>query len=49
MKNKTALACQRCQTRNYWTTKTSNSREERLQIKKYCKKCAAHTMHAETK
>lgn len=46
---KIALACQRCQNRNYWTTKPSAGSQERLQMNKYCKTCAAHTMHAETK
>ncbi|MFC4736698.1 50S ribosomal protein L33 [Bacillus daqingensis] len=46
---KVALACQTCNSRNYWTTKSTDSRQTRLQIKKYCKTCGSHTMHAETK
>ncbi|QKS69684.1 50S ribosomal protein L33 [Paenalkalicoccus suaedae] len=49
MSMKVTLACQRCQTRNYTTTKTLANNNERLEIKKYCKTCGAHTVHAETK
>jgi large subunit ribosomal protein L33 len=45
-----ALACELCGARNYKTTKAAGAPEgERLRMKKFCKACAQHTWHAETK
>ncbi|MCR8613366.1 MAG: 50S ribosomal protein L33 [Mycoplasma sp.] len=46
MKSKIMLACEICHTRNY---KTNKSKEERVRVKKFCKKCRKHTMHLEEK
>jgi len=40
------LACSICKNRNYQTTKR---REQRLEMKKYCRQCNEHTTHIETK
>ncbi|MEI5909177.1 50S ribosomal protein L33 [Bacillus spongiae] len=47
MSNKTILACSHCGTRNYSTV--SKKQEQRLEVKKYCKQCNAHTVHKETR
>lgn len=48
MRKKVVLACVDCGNRNYTTMKNSSS-AERLEIKKFCKNCNAHTAHRETK
>ncbi|MGM9988778.1 MAG: 50S ribosomal protein L33 [Bacillaceae bacterium] len=46
---KVSLACSQCGGRNYSTAKNTNTIAERLEIKKFCKNCNAHTIHRETK
>ncbi len=48
MKKKRALACEECGSRNYYTDKNAAT-TERLELKKFCKKCNLHTLHRETK
>ncbi|MFW5648231.1 MAG: 50S ribosomal protein L33 [Candidatus Alkaliphilus sp. MAG34] len=43
------LACTECKQRNYNTSKNKKNDPDRLEIKKYCKFCRAHTIHKETK
>ncbi|NLJ72794.1 MAG: 50S ribosomal protein L33 [Syntrophomonadaceae bacterium] len=43
------LACTECKQRNYQTTKDKRKQTERLELKKYCKFCNAHTIHREIK
>jgi len=43
------LACNGCKRRNYNTTKNKKKTTERLELKKYCPSCRAHTVHRETK
>ncbi|GIN64318.1 50S ribosomal protein L33 2 [Robertmurraya siralis] len=47
MTKKVALACSHCGTRNYSTA--SKKEAERLELKKFCNTCNAHTLHRETK
>ncbi|MDQ0157016.1 50S ribosomal protein L33 [Robertmurraya andreesenii] len=47
MNKKVALACSVCGSRNYSTT--SKKESERLDLKKFCSTCNAHTIHRETK
>ncbi|MGM9923054.1 MAG: 50S ribosomal protein L33 [Bacillus sp. (in: firmicutes)] len=49
MRNKVILACKDCGSRNYSTESSKVSKSERLEIKKFCKTCNAHTLHKETK
>jgi len=42
------LVCERCGSRNYRTTKKRQA-SERLQMKKFCPRCATHTVHRESK
>lgn len=48
-KQKVALACSVCGSRNYTKSVSEGHRTERLELKKYCKYCGAHTLHRETK
>jgi len=43
---KVALVCTECKSRNYRTTKR---RDQKVEIKKFCKSCGTHTVHRETK
>ncbi|ULG71829.1 50S ribosomal protein L33 [Macrococcus brunensis] len=43
---KVAMNCSRCGSRNYTATKQDSA--VRLELKKYCKTCDAHTMHKES-
>lgn len=46
---KITLACQDCKQRNYNMTKDKKTHPDRMETKKYCRFCKAHTMHKETK
>jgi len=43
------LECEVCKKRNYQTEKNTKLQKERLQLKKYCKKCKKHTLYKEAK
>ncbi|WP_347548107.1 50S ribosomal protein L33 [Pseudalkalibacillus hwajinpoensis] len=49
MRKKAVLACVQCNSRNYTTTKNSQTSPSRIEVKKYCKHCDEHTTHRETK
>jgi large subunit ribosomal protein L33 len=49
MRVKVTMACLECKERNYITTKNKKTRADRLEFKKYCPRCAVHTLHKETK
>ena len=49
MRIKIILTCEQCLSRNYTTMKNKQSSVERMEIKKFCRRCNAHTMHKETK
>ena len=46
---KTILACAECGERNYSTAKSQGQKNERLELQKYCPRCARHTQHKETR
>ncbi|MGV3464449.1 MAG: 50S ribosomal protein L33 [Heyndrickxia sp.] len=48
MQKKVALACEKCGSRNY-TVDHTQAQTERLELKKFCRHCNAHTVHRETK
>ncbi|WP_010170039.1 50S ribosomal protein L33 [Bacillus coahuilensis] len=48
MSQKQTLECSTCGSRNYSTPK-KEQQGERLEVKKYCKHCNAHTLHKQTK
>ena len=43
------MACEECKERNYTTFKNKKNNPDRLEVKKYCSRCKAHTLHKETK
>jgi large subunit ribosomal protein L33 len=43
------LACTECRNRNYAQTKNKRKHPDRLELRKYCPRCNAHTIHRETK
>lgn len=49
LRTRITLACTECKQRNYSTTKDKKVMPDRMEIKKYCKFCKAHTLHKETK
>ncbi len=46
---KITLACTDCKQRNYNLTKDKKTHPDRMETKKYCRFCKAHTLHKETK
>jgi len=43
------LACSECKERNYTTTKNRRNDADRLELKKYCRRCRQHRAHRETR
>ncbi|HTY11955.1 MAG: 50S ribosomal protein L33 [Bacteroidota bacterium] len=49
MRDIITLECTVCKNRNYSTTKNKKKQTGRVEYKKYCRFCAKHTPHKETK
>ncbi len=49
MRDLVTLACTECKQRNYSTTKNKRLHPDRMESKKYCRFCAKHTTHRETR
>ncbi len=49
MRDIITLSCGECGRRNYTTTKNKKIKQERLELKKYCRWCRKHTAHKEVK
>ena len=43
------LACTECKERNYTTTKNRRNDPDRLELRKYCRRCRLHRAHRETR
>lgn len=43
------MVCSKCKRANYWTRKHRKRVERKLDYKKHCKWCKAHTTHKEKK
>lgn len=43
------LVCETCKSRNYYTDRNVINTPNKLELKKYCKKCRVQTVHKETK
>ena len=43
------LACTECKRRNYDTVKNKKNTTGRVELKKFCPWCRAHTVHRETR
>ncbi|MCZ0703493.1 large subunit ribosomal protein L33 [Natronobacillus azotifigens] len=48
MQKKIVLACTQCLSRNYQTNKNTQ-KSDRLEVRKFCKRCNEHALHRETK
>jgi large subunit ribosomal protein L33 len=46
---KITMACVDCKNRNYITTKNRRNDPDRIEIKKFCRRCGKHTAHRETR
>ncbi len=46
---KVGLECAVCKARNYRTDKNVTNSQDRLELRKFCKRCNATTLHKETK
>ena len=44
-----SMSCTQCKQRNYMTTKDKKNTPGKLELKKYCRFCNAHTVHKEGK
>ncbi|RIW30005.1 50S ribosomal protein L33 [Bacillus salacetis] len=49
MSSKVVLACNECGSRNYTAPNDRSGKKNRLELKKFCSTCNAHTLHKETK
>ncbi len=49
MREQITLECTECHERNYSTTKNRRKHSGRVEFKKYCPRCNAHTAHKETR
>ena len=43
------LQCTECKERNYVTTKNKKNTPNRLEFKKFCRRCRKHQLHKENK
>ena len=43
------LQCTKCKGINYYSTKNKKTVEKKIELKKHCAKCKAHTIHKEMK
>ncbi len=49
MRELITLECGQCRRRNYSTRRNKKLHTDRLELKKFCRFCRAHTLHKETK
>ena len=49
MRDIITLQCSDCKERNYSVTKNKKKHTERLETKKFCRRCRKHSVHRETK
>jgi len=43
------LACTECRSRNYTTEKNRRSDADRLELRKFCRRCRGHRVHREAR
>jgi large subunit ribosomal protein L33 len=49
VRDQITLACGECKRRNYTTKKNKRLHPDRVEYKKFCSSCRAHTPHKETR
>jgi len=47
--NLIGLKCSVCESRNYYSTRNKKTNKEKIELKKFCKKCKKHEIHKEIK
>jgi large subunit ribosomal protein L33 len=47
--NLVKMKCEVCRAVNYHSTRNKKKIKEKLEMKKYCRKCRKHTLHKESK
>ena len=48
-RDKVILECTDCKSRNYHTTKNKRQHPDRMELRKFCRRCGRHQPHKETK
>jgi len=43
------MQCSECRERNYSTVKNKRNDPDRLELRKFCRRCRVHRVHRETK
>jgi large subunit ribosomal protein L33 len=43
------MACTECRERNYVTTKNRRNDADRIELKKFCRRCRSHQLHREAR
>jgi large subunit ribosomal protein L33 len=43
------LACTECRERNYTSTKNRRNDADRIELRKFCRRCRVHRTHRETR
>jgi len=43
------MACIECKERNYQTNKSKRNTPDRIELKKFCRRCGTQTVHRETR
>ncbi|MDD5566260.1 MAG: 50S ribosomal protein L33 [Candidatus Omnitrophica bacterium] len=49
MREKITLECTACKNKNYTATRNKKTKQEKLELKKFCRFCHTHTLHKEIK
>jgi large subunit ribosomal protein L33 len=49
MRDNIVLQCTECKERNYFTSKNKKKTTQRLEFRKFCRRCRKHVSHKETK
>ncbi len=49
MRERITLQCTVCKEQNYRTEKNKKNDPDRMEIKKFCRRCQKHTIHKEIK
>ena len=49
MRDIITMQCTECKERNYATTKNKRNDPNRMELRKFCRRCRKHTEHKETK
>jgi large subunit ribosomal protein L33 len=48
-RDKVILECTDCKSRNYFQTKNKRKHPQRVEMRKFCRRCGTHRQHRESK